>query len=144
MRNRKAEQREAREESIRRLAECVVRHEANGDHVQAAIFAELLVEATDRLAVADMVPEIITIEPTSEQMRAEVKRKLDAGERLGATHTVLRGPPDTLTIAKLKPSDKPRWPCRGDERKHVGEKYCGGITCLPGKNGKCVACAEDQ
>ena len=57
MRNRKAEQREAREESIRRLAECVVRHEANGDHVQAAIFAELLVEATDRFAVADMVNE---------------------------------------------------------------------------------------
>lgn len=29
-------------------------------------------------------------------------------------------------------------------RKRVGEKYCGGIICLPGKGGKCVACADEE
>ena len=95
--------------------------------------------------------------PTSEQMRAEIKRKIDAGEPLGASHMTeikgrvfangsvrVRPPPFDSEYAKLSPSNKPRWPCRGDERKHISEKYCGGIVCQMGLNGKCVACAEDD
>jgi hypothetical protein len=32
----------------------------------------------------------------------------------------------------------------GMSRKHVSDKYCGGITCLPGLGGGCVACSEDD
>jgi hypothetical protein len=44
------------------------------------------------------------------------------------------------------PSDKPSWPCRGDERKHVSDKVCSGkeVACLAGRDGKCVACTEDD
>ncbi len=60
-------------------------------------------------------------------MRAETERKIAANERLGATHNIDYGPtearimahgsiepPDHLRYAKMQPSDKPRWPCRGE------------------------------
>lgn len=49
--------RERREEAVTRLAEAVARHEAKGDLVTAAVFAELLVEAQDRLRECDNEPE---------------------------------------------------------------------------------------
>lgn len=52
-----SEKHESRLEAIARLTECVARHEQRGDLIQAAIFAELLVEAQDRLH-AESAPSI--------------------------------------------------------------------------------------
>lgn len=30
------------------------------------------------------------------------------------------------------------------ERKRISNRDCGGITCLPGRSGKCVACADEE
>lgn len=47
-----------------------------------------------------------------------------------------------LITGRFEPSDKPKWPCRG---QHKQIKSCsGGGTCMPGKGGKCVACADDD
>lgn len=61
--------------------------------------------------------------PTSEQMRAEMQRKLDAGEPLGASHVPtirpgvhVAGSTQFGGINYLNPSDKPRWPCRGETK----------------------------
>lgn len=43
----------AREEAVERLTEVVARHKAKGDYKTAAVFAELLVEAQDRLAATE-------------------------------------------------------------------------------------------
>jgi hypothetical protein len=50
------------------------------------------------------------------------------------------------TTGRFAPSDKPKWPCRGDERKNVERPVCHGkdVPCLPGKGGKCVAWADDD
>lgn len=40
--------------------------------------------------------------------------------------------------------DRLRAPVKKLPRKRVGKKYCGGITCLPGKGGKCTACSDDD
>ena len=88
---------------------------------------------------------------TSEQMRAEMKRKLEAGERLGASHN---GPPlpDGMVIAGsiMTPEQMGYTPemltrRKSKQRKHISEKSCkGGHTCMPGLGGKCVACSEDD
>lgn len=162
--------------------------------------------------------ERLTIEhklPTGEEMRAEMQRKLDAGELLGASHVAeslsvsaigsfmkpdeyarpfTRGIDCTdpnceraglctgnspqcsfrvgvqeprlagqlnyagaVTGRRFAPSDKARWAdCGGftrrgkPVRKHVGKphgsKQCGGkeIACLPGKDGACVACCDED
>lgn len=49
-----------------------------------------------------------------------------------------------LTFTQLAPSNRSKWPCRGDERKHVTDKSCGQELCLPGLGGKCTACADDN
>jgi hypothetical protein len=117
--------------------------------------------------------ERLTIEhklPTGEEMRAEMQRKLDAGELLGAFHNaeITKGGPvyangcltnadgseykrGPIEYSKLAPSDKPRWTdCGGftrrggPVRKRVSTKTCGGDTlCLPGLGGKCVACSDE-
>jgi hypothetical protein len=33
---------------------------------------------------------------------------------------------------------------QAERRKRIIARYCGGITCMPGLNGKCVACNEDD
>jgi hypothetical protein len=33
---------------------------------------------------------------------------------------------------------------QAERRKRIKEKYCGGITCLPGQGGKCVACSDEE
>lgn len=38
-----------RADAVTRFTETVARHEADGDHVQAAVFTELLIEAQDRM-----------------------------------------------------------------------------------------------
>ena len=74
--------------------------------------------------------------------RRAAARYCDAKLRL--THVIVGDHQPEPRVAKLSPSNKPRWPCRGDERKHISEKYCGGIVCQMGLNGKCVACGEDD
>lgn len=51
-----------------------------------------------------------------------------------------------LTYSKLAPSDRARWEgCPpAPKRKHISNKYCGGVVCMPGKNGNCVACFDDE
>lgn len=127
--------------------------------------------------------------PTSEQMRAEIKRKIAAGEPLGANHVAEIIPGRTVQCTMLTPeqmasmydrlvvipSNKPPYPvylpanlynrakAEGCDmryfaiskpiptRKHIAEKdcgakakYCGGTTCLPGLNGKCTGCSDEN
>lgn len=55
-----------------------------------------------------------------------------------------------LTYSKFAPSDRARWEgCPpAPKRKRIPEggriKYCGGVVCMPGKNGNCVACFDDE
>lgn len=59
--------------------------------------------------------------PSSAEMRAELARKVSAGERLGAFHN-----------ARVS-------------RKTHGGRVCGGdMVCQPGLGGKCTACADEQ
>lgn len=46
---------------------------------------------------------------------------------------------DMRPVAELLRGPKKRQPL-----KRVSEKYCGGITCMPGLSGKCVACADEE
>jgi hypothetical protein len=111
--------------------------------------------------------------PTNEERRAELQRKLDNGELLGASHNMdFKGPvygngsfinPDgseykrgPLEVSKLAPSHAVRWddcapapklyPHGKVGRKHISEKTCGGkdVVCMPGLDGKCVACSDDD
>ena len=104
--------------------------------------------------------------PTSEQMRAEMKRKLEAGERLGASHNGPPLPPGMVIAGSIEPPDHLRYAAMdrtvrkrrlrplvvegspfvlGNRRKRISEKSCkGGHICLPGLGGKCVACSEDD
>lgn len=132
-----------------------------------------------------LAPDAMFIEhkmPSSAEMRAEIDRKIAAGEPLGASHVqefplghfVVVGsiskfpeyapiearvlahmgsaddPYAALAAAYYKPSDKPKWPCRGlspTGRKAPGTgRQCGGkeIACLPGKSGACVACSDED
>jgi hypothetical protein len=62
----------------------------------------------------------------------------------------------TWEISKLAPSHAVRWDdCRPAPklyphgkvgRKHISEKTCGGkdVVCMPGLDGKCVACSDDD
>jgi hypothetical protein len=58
--------------------------------------------------------------------------------------------PETTTTVISKspfaPSDKPSWGGCCPPRKHVSEKTCNGkdVACLPGRNGSCVACFEED
>ena len=64
----------------------------------------------------------------SERMRAALKANEQRTAVIRAYGDLAR-----MQIAKRKPA-----------RKHISEKYCGGVLCLPGLNGKCVACSEDE
>lgn len=84
-------------------------------------------------------PGVFVIEhpmPTSEQMRDAIKRDLAAGRPLGASH--VPEPPDHLRYAGMGN--------HGRGRKHISEKTCSGkdSVCLPGLNGQCVACFEED
>lgn len=64
----------------------------------------------------------------------------------GTWHDATITPGVVVAGSMVKPteyaaSDKPRWPCPGD-RKRV--RYCGGVTCMPGRGGTCVACSDDD
>jgi hypothetical protein len=110
--------------------------------------------------------------PTSEEMRAELKRKIDAGEPLGASHVARLGAPVYVNgsiakppeYSKFSPSDQARWrDCPGSpeeaklgirknvngyptDRKRRNERSCSGkdMPCMPGKSGNCVACVDDD
>jgi hypothetical protein len=76
-------------------------------------------------------PSVIIIPhqmPTSAERRAEIRRKIDAGEPLGASHVHDPLPPGTMVVgsvaavpqySKLSPSLKERWmtTCPGASNK---------------------------
>lgn len=96
--------------------------------------------------------------PTNAERRAEIDRKIAAGEPLGASHvSIIKGGVFVngslnggVEYSKIAPSSAPRWPCRG--AKPVRKSHnrngsaCHGkdVPCLPGLNGKCVACFDDD
>ena len=88
--------------------------------------------------------------PNSAQMRAEALRRLKAGEPLGAFHNSPPLPPGTVIAGSIMTAEQMRNNFgysnpRKRARKHISEKTCGGgQLCLPGLNGKCVACSEDD
>jgi len=84
--------------------------------------------------------------PSSAEMRAETRRRIDTGEPLGAFHNAAPLPPGTVVAGSLMKPDgyaNNKWP---PQRKHINSKQCGGkeAACLAGKSGHCVACADDD
>lgn len=98
--------------------------------------------------------EVLTIDhpmPTSAQMRDAIRDKVAKGEPLGASH-VPEIKPDVYARGSIvgnpfAPSAKARWDCRGNPpRKQITERTCHGkeVACLPGLNGHCTACFDDD
>jgi hypothetical protein len=95
-------------------------------------------------------------------MRASLKASLARGEWPGAFHNGPPLPPGTVIAGSLmtaeqiknaysiEPPDHLRYATmdrtlrKRPTRKHISEKYCGGVNCLPGLGGGCVACSEDD
>jgi hypothetical protein len=68
---------------------------------------------------------------------------LEAGLRLAVNMLSQYEPADSRAVSCRRTSTRqPK--LGGMSRKHVSDKYCGGITCLPGLGGGCVACSEDD
>ncbi len=87
--------------------------------------------------------------PTAEEMRAEMQRKLDTGEPLGASHVPEPFPENVFIAGCLAPPTAPlpgSLTRRGNPRGRKQIKQCSGkeIACLPGKNGACTACADED
>lgn len=91
---------------------------------------------------------------TSEQRRAGIKRLIDAGLPLGASHNWSPHPgAQTLAMGTLmkaneygnyKPGDVVGGYGKRPPRKHIGDhgRVCSGkdTHCMDGKGGKCVLC----
>jgi hypothetical protein len=98
--------------------------------------------------------EVLTIDhpmPTSAQMRDAVRDKLAKGEPLGASHVPEIKPGvyangSSIECSPFAPSTKARWMGCPPARKHITERTCHGkeVACLPGLNGHCTACFDDD
>jgi hypothetical protein len=78
--------------------------------------------------------------PTSKQMRDATMARLNAGLPLGASHNATIKS-EVFVNGSIEPPDHLRYAAM---KKHISEKYCGGMTCMPGLGGTCVACSEDD
>ena len=77
--------------------------------------------------------------PTSAEMRAEVKRKVDAGERLGASHN-WRPYPGAQAAAMAGITEYTAYYSGGSLPGKTNKNCSYGTACMSALGGKCVAC----